>query len=113
MRLAEDMRAFGFGEAAIAAAVAEQQPRAVAQALVVHPDNGTAVRLFLALLTQWRTAALSTMASARILRTGLDYAVVETTARLAGLDLRLPDDFARLRIMEAEAIAAWADEAAS
>lgn len=63
----------------------------------------------MALQTQWRQVALSTWQSARIVRTGLDYAAVEPAARLEGLDLT-PDDFRRLRCMELDALTAWADE---
>ena len=40
--------------------------------------------------------------------TGLDYARIEAGARLAGL-APTPEDFARLRIMEAEAMKALAE----
>lgn len=72
----------------------------------VHADNETAVRLFLVLATQWRHQALSTMTRAVTIRTGLDYAAIEPTARLAGLTVGA-DDFTRLRVMEAEALTAW------
>lgn len=75
----------------------------------VMAENVTAVRLFVALRTQWRTVALSTMAKALIVQTGLDYAAVETTARLKRLEL-VDGDFDRLQVMEAEALAAFAEE---
>lgn len=75
----------------------------------VYGENVVACRLFLAMQTQWRVVALSTMAAARTLRTGLDYATLEPTARLSGL-APTPDDFDRLRIMEAEAIAAFGEQ---
>lgn len=48
------------------------------------------------------------MSSARIIRTGLDYAAVEPAARMAGLKVG-PKTFASLRILEAEARAVWAE----
>lgn len=76
----------------------------------VHPDNEAAVRLFLQLGTQWSWVSLSTMAKAMMVRTGLRYETVEPTARLAGLTLG-EGDFARLRLMEGEALAAWRETA--
>ncbi|MFD3263329.1 DUF1799 domain-containing protein [Phenylobacterium ferrooxidans] len=76
----------------------------------ILPANGSAVRLFQALQTQWRTTAISTMAKAVIVRTGLDYAVIEPTARLSGLALE-SDDFIRVRVMETAALNAFHDEA--
>jgi len=73
-------------------------------------DNVTAVRLFAAMQTQWRTVTLSTMSAARLIRTGLDYGVLDVTARMSGLEPK-PTDFIRLQIMEVTAINAWAEEA--
>lgn len=83
------------------------------EAFVVFPDNVLAVRLFMALATQWRIISLSTMSSAQLIQTGLDYQVVETTARLSGLGEIAADDFGRLQIMEAEALAAWREARAA
>lgn len=80
---------------------------------MVHADNETAVRLFLASQTQWRVASLSTMAKAMLVQTGLDYGAVERTAAMEGLQLQIPDDFRRLRVMEAEALKAWSEKRAS
>ena len=74
----------------------------------VHPANEVAVRVFLACQTQWRSAPLSTWAKAELRQTGLDYAGVESAARLLGLAM-LPDDFTRIRLMEAEALEAFAE----
>ena len=104
------MAAFGFGPAAIARMRAEAGTAAVDQGLAVHPDNIVAVKWFLTLQTQWRTAALSTLERAMIRRTGLDYGVAGETARLSGLE-PTPDDFARLRVMEVEALNTWTEEA--
>lgn len=76
----------------------------------VHPHNIRAVRLLLAMASQWDAAPLSTMSKAQIIRTGLKYGVLETTARLKGLGELTPDDFARLQILEAECLAAWSEQ---
>lgn len=67
-------------------------------------DEGRAAVLFLALETQWRTGG---MAAAF---TGLDYAAIEPTARLAGIALD-PRLFLDLRTMEHEALKAFAERA--
>lgn len=98
----------GFSAEAIArvrARAAQAEPDA---GFPVHPDNGTAVRLLLASATQWRTAVLSTMERSEIRRTGLDYAALEPTARMAGLEPNA-DDFLRLRTLEAECLSAWSE----
>lgn len=81
------------------------------EGFAVHPDNGPAVRLFLALGTQWSQASLSTMTKAILVRTGLNYAAVPVTASMMALDLN-DDLFARLRLMEGEALAAWREASA-
>lgn len=77
----------------------------------VMGENARAVRLLLALETQWDSIGLSTMASARVVRTKLNYAVIEPTARMAGLGEVTPDDFHRLKFLEGVALTAWAEEA--
>lgn len=108
-RVLDDLAEFGAPAEVIEATRAEYGPQ-VAADFLVHPDNATAVRVLLASATQWRVASLSTMSSAAIVQTGLDYGVVETVARLEGLELELPSDFRRLRILEAGALKAWATE---
>lgn len=105
----EDARAFGYSEAAIAQLAAEADAADDDDGLAIHPENVTAVRWLLALQTQWRVIALTTSTQAEVRRTGLDYSVLDTTARLAGLEPEA-DDFTRLRILEAEALGAWAEE---
>lgn len=108
----DDLVAFGGTPEQVAALRAALAPQAeVKEAFVVEAENATAVRLLIALQTQWRTKALSTWSSAQLVRTGLDYGVVEITARCSGLDLSV-DDFTRLRIAEAECLDAWAEEQA-
>ena len=69
---------------------------------VVWPDMVDSWRLFMGMVTQWRTAG---MAGVRI---GLDYGVLEQVA--ASLEITVPLDkqtFADIRFMEAEALSAW------
>jgi hypothetical protein len=110
-RLADDMRAFGASEAQVRAAQRKFERGAADPVFLVHADNTIAVQLFMALATQWRVITLSTWAKASTLRMGLDYAVVEATARLEGLVVG-PNDFRRLRVMEAEALKAFHEAAA-
>jgi hypothetical protein len=62
--------------------------------------EGRAATLFLAMGSQWRWAGMGE-------RVGLDYAAIEPTARLAGVELDA-QVFAGLRVMEAEALSVWA-----
>lgn len=105
------MEAFGLPQDYIAAAMADFAKAAAPEDdFPVLPANETAVRLFQALQTQWRTTAISTMAKAVIVRTGLEYTAIEPTARMSGLALE-GDDFIRLRVMETAALNAFHDEA--
>lgn len=76
-------------------------------AVEIHHDNADAFVLFDALGSQWRTCAAGS--DGAMMRTGLDYGVVESAARMleiaAGADL-----FWRLRVLEAAAISEWADK---
>jgi Phage related hypothetical protein (DUF1799) len=109
----EDLRAFGYPPAEIQKAADDlMAQRRAPDAFAVHPHNVFAVRLFLAMQTQWDRMALSTMSSARIITTNLKYEVLETTARMAGLGEISADDFIRIRNMEIDALKAWAEAAA-
>ena len=109
----EDLRAFGFPASEIQKAADDlMAQRRAPDAFAVHPHNGFAVRLFLAMQTQWSTVVLSTMSAARIMRLGLKYEVLETTARLAALGEISADDFIRIRNMEIDALEAWAEATA-
>lgn len=67
----------------------------------VMPENWGAMRIFLAMDTQWRRAGMAGVA------TGLDYAVLPVVA--AALALALDADLlARLRILEGAALTAMA-----
>lgn len=105
------MAAFGFSAEAVAAMRAEATRATGETALAIHPDNVVAVRWLLATQTQWRWVSLSTMQRAELRRTGLDYPAVEVTARQRGLETT-PDDFARLQVLEAHCLTAWAEEVA-
>lgn len=76
---------------------------------MLHPKTIKPLRLFMLLQTQWRTESLTTMSTAKIIRTGLDYAAIPTTARLAGIKCGRKT-FAALRVMEAEARRIWAEQ---
>lgn len=69
----------------------------------VWPCCWDAVRLFEAMSTQWRAGMCGAY--------GLDYGVVRDVARLIGLKAKaLPDAFADLRILEAEALAVMVEQ---
>lgn len=107
--IVNDLEAFGAPAEAIAQVLAQLAADTAQATFRVHPDNVTAVRLFEALRTQWTAVALTTLDRAEVLRTGLDYLRLEAAVRLMGLSLG-GDDFTRIRIMEAEALAAWAEQ---
>lgn len=68
----------------------------------VWPDVWSALRLFEAMSTQWRTGMGGP--------SGLDYSIIPATALMLGIKRRdLPDIFPDLRIMEAEALAVMAE----
>jgi hypothetical protein len=75
----------------------------------VHPANREPLKLLLAMSTQWRVGSLSTMAQAQVIKVGLDYGALRDTADLAGLAPIAPETFTRLRMMESQALAAWAE----
>lgn len=108
-RVAADMARMGFGEAAIAQMRAKAASAEPDTGLAIHPENGAAVRLLLALQTQWKVVVLSTMERSELRRTGLDYAAIEPTARMSGLEIS-DDVFLRLRVLESTALNAWAEE---
>lgn len=63
----------------------------------VWPDNVAAVNVFIAMDTQWRTGFGGA--------TGLDYNVLPSVFRLAGIPRKeWPDTFECVRVMEAEAM---------
>lgn len=66
----------------------------------ILPEGADALKLFLALGTQWRFAGMDGQP------VGLDYAAVEPAAKAIGVELT-PERFADLRAMEAAALAAY------
>ncbi|MEO5336869.1 MAG: DUF1799 domain-containing protein [Magnetospirillum sp. WYHS-4] len=68
----------------------------------MHPDNWDALRVFLALGTQWRWIAGPMGARAA----GLDYAAIPPTLVLMGM-AATPALFAQLRAMEGAALEVW------
>lgn len=81
----------------------------IEEALPIHPANETAVRLFLAMGSQWRQVGVGTMQRAMIVRTGLDYPALDVVARMIGQEPPSPDTFARLRVLEGAALEAMAE----
>jgi hypothetical protein len=70
------------------------------------PETVGALRLFEAMMSQWRVSGMGAP-------TGLDYAAIPATARLLGLERgALRRAFEGLRVMEAEALAWFAEQAA-
>ncbi|MFQ3664669.1 MAG: DUF1799 domain-containing protein [Sphingomonadaceae bacterium] len=69
-------------------------------------DEGASAGLFLALATQWRTGGHAA------LRTGLDYAAIEPTARLLEIHVG-PRTLSDLQLMEAEALKVQAEQVAA
>lgn len=96
-----ELKAFGAREEEIAAwrARAEEQDRRAA--IVVWDDCWETAQIFAALQTQWHRAGLNG------LRTGLDYAAIEPTARMMEIELGRRR-FDELRLMEATALKAMA-----
>lgn len=69
----------------------------------VWPENWDAVCLFLACGTQWRFAGMTGVP------TGLDYGGLQISAAAMALDLG-QDLFGKIRIMEGEALAVFAEK---
>ncbi len=107
-RLREDLEWAGASPTSIDQVVAKLRDEAAAPDVFhVYGVNASAVRVFDAMRTQWLITPLSTMASAELVRTGLRYEVLDRVVRGLGIEEQ-PGDFDRLRLMEAEAILAWA-----
>ncbi|MGH6887992.1 MAG: DUF1799 domain-containing protein [Rhizomicrobium sp.] len=94
-----EMQQMGVGAKTLAKARAKLR----GQTIEVEPENAGAVRLFLALGTQWRHVMRSNGKIEIMARTGLDYAAVPATATALalGLDEML---LAGLRILEDETL---------
>ncbi|MDQ7981350.1 DUF1799 domain-containing protein [Paraburkholderia sp. SARCC-3016] len=99
--VADALAAFGARSSDVDDARARQRE----QDFGVYPENWKAVRVFLALSTQWRMVALSSLGGGHVLHTGLDYSAVEPTCRLMGIKPeRRAAIFRKLRIMEEAAL---------
>lgn len=100
------MQAAGATAENIARELAKLPPETAAPPLELdEADEGPAIGLFLAMQTQWKQAGIAGV------RTGLDYAAIEPTARLLGVETS-PRLFLDLRLMEDEALRVAAEQAA-
>jgi hypothetical protein len=103
------MAAFGFSAEAVATKRAELMPIAVAPELTIAGPNVRAVKMLLAMGSQWNAVAMAGLSKGVMIRTGLRYEALDVVERKTGLELS-SDDFGRLRLLEAECVAAWQDE---
>lgn len=108
-RLRADLEAFGASAEQVEAVLAQVGEARAPETFEVLGPNVTAVRLFEAMATQWTMVSLTTLDRARLVPTGLRYEVLDRVARGLGIEER-PGDFERIRLMEGEALAAWAEE---
>jgi hypothetical protein len=69
--------------------------------VLVWPEHWEAVRVFLAMTTQWRRVGMDAVA------VGLDYAALPAVCQALGVTLD-EDRLGVLRVLEAEAVAAMA-----
>lgn len=106
--LVADLKAFGAPPETVAAAIAQIRPAVRDAVFRVHPANVSAVRLFQAMRTQWNVVSVASLDQVRLIHLGLRYEVLGEVSRALGLE-RSPADFERLQLMEAEAIAAFAE----
>jgi hypothetical protein len=80
----------------------------------IEPENGDAVKLFLAMATQWRQIALSGAKAAIVMRSGLDYAALPAAAEALGFaKARLTRAFRGFQVLEREALRLMDEEAAA
>lgn len=89
----------GLGMSAEQTAALLRRHRPASQVCELLPENWPAMRLFLAMDTQWRRAGMTGVP------TGLDYAAIPAVAGMLGLPAD-EDLLARLRVLEAEAVKA-------
>ncbi|MBX9702389.1 MAG: DUF1799 domain-containing protein [Acetobacteraceae bacterium] len=73
-----------------------------AETVEVWPENWSAVRVFVAMDTQWRRAGMTGIPC------GLDYAAIPPVAGMLGVAADA-DLLARLQVLEAEALTAMAE----
>lgn len=96
----EDLECLGAPADVVAAA--GEAAKAGSVAMEILPANWRAVTLFVAAGSQWRFAGMDGVP------TGLDYAGVEAAARMSGIEMSATL-FARLRVMEGAALAAYGE----
>jgi hypothetical protein len=91
-------------------ALADLRPKVRDSVFRVHPANVAAVRLFRGMSTQWNMITVQGLDSVHVIRTGLRYETLDRVARGLGIE-EGEGDFGRLQILEAEALAAFAEAA--
>lgn len=91
----------------IEAAAAQFRSTVRETAFRVHPDNASAVRLFLGMATQWNMITINTLERVQLRQVGLRYEALDRVARGLGIDEQ-PGDFMRVQLMEAAALTALA-----
>ena len=99
----QDIEVLGISSEAAEKLRSVQKPKS--KDFVVHPDNWDTAQLFLRCVTQWRRAGMDGS------HLGFDYAAVEATARIVGIDLDA-DRLTELQVMEGSALQAWSDKRA-
>ncbi len=100
-----DAERFGLPAAAVEAVRLKLAGGAQTPAGGVWPENMAAVEAFLAVATQWRTAAIGGLSGGRIVFIGLDYAGAAAGLAAAGIETS-PGLWRDVRIMEQAALAA-------
>ena len=74
-------------------------------AFEVYPENWEAVRVFVAMTTQWRMTGIAGFGGASMLHTGLDYSALEPVFRMLGVKRRRRAAlFQQIRVMEEAAL---------
>lgn len=104
-RMIEELEFFGAPESVLEETRTSLLKVTRDEAFLVHPINIPAVKVFLAMQTQWREVGTMT----RVLRRGLDYSVLPIVTAGEGLEPLAGDDFRRFRILEVEAMNAWSE----
>jgi hypothetical protein len=98
--VAAGLRVMGVSEADIAAAAADERPAPLVD-FEVYADCWDSVMLFDSLGTQWVWVAVVGLGSTPAVRSGLNYAAVESAMRMKGIRRALwPDLLADLQVME-------------
>jgi hypothetical protein len=97
----EALAAFGARPADLEIAASQ----AADAAFEVYPENWEAVRVFVAMTTQWRMTGIAGFGGASMLHTGLDYSSLEPVLRLLDVKRkRRAALFQQIRVMEEAAL---------